>query len=109
MADEEERLAAVAHRLHPARRASSEIAVARTENLVEDQYLRIDRSGYRKRQTRAHPGAVGFERLIDKGTEVGEVDNIVDLLGDLPWIDTLDQQIEFYVLESGLVGIPRRH
>ena len=86
--------------LHALERLRKEVRVARAENLVDDEDVRLDCRRDRKHQTRHHSGGVGLVRLLEKVSQLRELSDVFSRAFDLSACKTLVGQRCMNVLIS---------
>ena len=81
--DEQDRLAAPLELGELVEALVREAFVADGEDLVDEQHLRIDVDRDRESEAHVHAGRVGLHRRVDEVLHLGELDDLVEALGDL--------------------------
>ena len=103
--DDHDQPAAGHHRLDARLALGAEGAIPDREHLVEHQDLRIEGGGDREAEARAHPVRVEADRLVDERAEVGEVDDRLHALPDLPARDAEERGVQQDVLATRQLAI----
>ncbi len=101
MRHEDYRAAAVPDVLHLVQALLLEPGVADGEDLVDQQDLGLEMGGHCERQTHVHPARVVLHRRIEELLDLGEGDNLVELLLDLGPLHPEDDAVQEDVLAAG--------
>src|SRR5688572_16635938 len=75
--------------------------VANRQHFINNQYLRIEMGGYRKRQTHIHAARISLDRRFEKSFDAGERDYFVKSGGDLTSLHSQDRSVQEDVLPPG--------
>src|SRR5690606_7595886 len=79
--------------------------VAHRKNLVDNEDLGLEVSGYRKGETHIHPARVVLHRGVDELADLREVDDFVELTVDLHPPHAEDRAVEIDVLSTRELGV----
>ena len=105
MADKEHRASAFGNLVHLAKAFLLEINIPYREHFVNDQDLRLQMSGYRKRQAHVHPARIPLHRRVEKLLHLGEGDDLVEAVGDFGAFHAEDGAVEEDVFAAGELGV----
>jgi hypothetical protein len=90
---------------HPGHALFLEADVADAQHLVDDQHVGIEMGGDREAGPRVHPGGVALDRRVDEFLDPGEIDDRVELAGDLAARHPHDRALQVDVLAAGQVRV----
>ncbi len=106
MGDEQECGAACrAHLPHALVALVGEVAVTDTQQLVDDQDLRLEHGRGGEHQPRRHARRIGLHRLVDEALKFGELDDIVEQFVGPTSDDAEMSEARVDVLPTGEVGM----
>ena len=83
VAHEEDGTTVLRHLSHAAETALLELRIAHGEHLVDDEDLGLQERGDRECEPHVHPARVALDGRVDEVPDAGEVDDVVELPGDL--------------------------
>ena len=82
VADDDDRLVGVAQFFELVEALVLEVLVADGQNFVDEQNFGVNIDGNGESQTHIHTGRVRADRFVDKVTEFGKFDDVIDTLVD---------------------------
>ena len=78
-----------------------EALVAHRQHLVDEQHVRVDMDRDREAEAHVHAGRVGLDGRVDELADLGELDDLVEALGDLPLRQAEHDAVDEDVLAPG--------
>ena len=75
--------------------------IAHRQHLIENDNLRIQMGGDRKRQPHVHPAGIVFHRYMDEFFQAGEIDNAIESFANLLSRQPEHRSVEKNVVSSG--------
>src|SRR5207248_1670680 len=100
VADEQDRRATLAERLHAVEALLLERGIADGENLVDDEDLGIEMGGDSEGQADVHTAGVALGGRVEEAPDLGEGDDVVKLAIDLLTAHAKDGAVEVDVLAA---------
>ncbi len=90
---------------HLAEAPALELGVTDREHFVDHEDLGLEVRRDREREPHRHPAAVALHRDLEEALDAGEVDDRVELPGDLAALHAQDGAVQVDVLASGELGV----
>ena len=103
VADEEDGTSLARDLAHLPQALRLELGVADREHLVDDEDVGVEVSGHREREPHVHPARVALHRRVDELLDAGEVDDLVELGGDLGPAHAENRPVQVHVVPAGQV------
>ena len=77
-----------------------EALIAHGEHLVHEQHVGVDVNGHRKPEAHIHARRVGLHRRVDELLQFGELDDLIEPLGDLALRQAQHDAVDEHVLAA---------
>ena len=94
--------------LHPVEALLLEALVADGEHLVDEQDVGLDVDRHGEAQTDVHARRVVLHLVVDELLELGELDDLVEALADLPARQPEQRAVQVDVVPAGELGLEAR-
>ena len=108
--DEDQRRAALHDLADPVEALLLEAGITHREHFVDQQDRRLEEGSDGEAEPNLHPARIELDGSLDCVTDLGEVDDVVELRGDLLLLQSQDGAVEVDVLESGQIRMdPASH
>src|SRR5262249_11816342 len=75
------------------------------QHLVDNKDLRLQVRGHRERQARVHAAGIALDGRVDEAANLGEVDDVVELVGYLAPAHAQDRPVQEDVLAAGQLRV----
>src|SRR5215813_1148075 len=105
MADEQHRSPLFCDVVHFAQALLCERTVSDREHFIHYQYFRLQVSRHREGQSQVHSTRVMFDRSVDKLFDLGEGDDLIELISDLTELHAEYRPVEIDVFTAAQFGV----
>ena len=75
--------------------------IAHGQNFIDEQDLRLEKSGHRKSQAKIHSARIPFHRHIDETFHLREGNDFIELRGDLRALHAENGSVQKHIFSSG--------